>query len=120
VVWGCLNSAALGVLAASLAVVVIDSVQADETGAAVGLQQVIKQASQSIGFQIVAVILTTQLVSARAGAPAVFPGQRSIVLVLVYAGVLSVVIAPLGWLASRRARHAIPATAIADDALTFR
>ena len=51
--------------------VVVQSVPAGQTGAAVGVQQVIKQASQSIGYQIVAVILTTQLVAARAGGPAV-------------------------------------------------
>jgi hypothetical protein len=67
----------------------------------VGLQQVIKQASQSIGYQIVAVILTTQLVAAHAGGPAVLPGQRSMVLVLIYAGVVSLLIGSLVWLALR-------------------
>jgi MFS family permease len=108
VIWGCMNSAALGILAASLAVVVVDSVRADETGAAVGLQQVIKQGAQSVGFQIAAVILTTQLVAASPGGPALLPGQRSIVLVFVYTGVASAVIGPLCWFASRRARHEPP------------
>ena len=117
VFWGCLHTADLVVLAASLAVVVVKSVPAGQTGAAVGLQQVIKQASQSIGFQIVAVILTTQLVAARAGGPAVFPGQRSMVLVLVYAGVISLVIAPLGWLALRRTRQEPSEPQIAEEAL---
>jgi hypothetical protein len=117
VFWGCLHTAGLVVLAASLAVVVVKSVPAGQTGAAVGVQQVIKQASQSIGFQIVAVILTTQLVAARAGGPAVFPGQRSMVLVLVYAGVISLVIAPLGWLALRRTRQEPSEPQIAEEAL---
>jgi MFS family permease len=108
VFWGCLHTASLVVLSASLAVVVVESVPARQTGAAVGLQQVIKQASQSIGYQVVAVILTTQLVAARAGGPAVLPGQRSMVLVLVYAGVVSLLIGPLAWLALR-ARHGLAA-----------
>jgi MFS family permease len=115
VFWGCLHTAGLVILSASLAVVVVESVPAGQTGAAVGLQQVIKQASQSIGFQIVAVILTTQLVAARAGGPAVLPGQRSIVLVLMYAGVVSLLIGPLGWLALR-ARHELPAPRISEQA----
>jgi MFS family permease len=116
-IWALLNTAALVILAASLAVVVVNCVPAGETGSAVGFQQVIKQASQSIGYQLVSVILTTQLVAARAGGPAVLPGRRSIVLVLVYAGVLSVVIAPLAWLASRRAQREPSAPVIAEQAL---
>ena len=115
VFWGCLHTAGVVILAASLAVVVVKSVPADQTGAAVGLQQVIKQASQSIGYQIVAVILATQLVAAHAGGPAVLPGQRSLVLVLIYAGVVSLLIGPLAWLALR-ARHELPAPRISEPA----
>jgi hypothetical protein len=111
-----LNTAALVTLAASLAVIVVNSVPAAETGAAVGVQQVIKQASQSVGYQIISVLLTTQLVAVRAGGPAQLPGQRSLVLVLVYAGALCVVIAPLAWLAARRAPHEPSAPQIAEDA----
>ena len=113
--WGCLHTASLVILSASVAVVVVESVPADQTGAAVGLQQVIKQASQSIGFQVVAVILTTQLVAAHAGGPAVLPGQRSMVLVLIYAGVVSLLIGPLGWLALR-ARRELAAPRISEQA----
>jgi hypothetical protein len=113
--WGCLHTGSLVILASSLAVVVVRSVPAGQTGSAVGLQQVIKQASQSIGYQIVAVILTTQLVAARAGGPAVFPAQRSMVLVLIYAGVVSLLIGALGWLALR-ARHELPASRISEQA----
>lgn len=115
VFWGCFHTASLVILAASLAVVVVQSVPAGQTGAAVGLQQVIKQASQSIGYQIVAVILTTQLVAARTGGPAQLPGQRSMALVLVYAGVASLVIGPLAWLALR-ARHELQAARISEQA----
>jgi hypothetical protein len=81
----------------------------------VGLQQVIKQASQSIGYQIVAVILTTQLVAARAGGPAALPGQRAMVLVLIYAGLVSLLIGALVWLALRT-RHELPAARIPEPA----
>jgi MFS family permease len=115
VFWGCLHTASLVIVAASLAVVVVKSVPAGQTGAAVGLQQVIKQASQSIGYQIVAVILTTQLVAARAGGPAALPGQRAMVLVLIYAGLVSLLIGALVWLALRT-RHELPAARISEPA----
>jgi hypothetical protein len=86
----------------------------------VGTQQVVKQGAQSIGFQIVAVILTTQLVAARAGGPAQLPGQRSMVLVLLYAAVTSLAVAPLGWFAVRRARAERSAPQIAEPALALR
>lgn len=120
VIWGGMSVGTLVFLAASLAVLVVDSVPADVTGAAVGTQQVVKQGAQSIGFQIVAVILTTQLVAARAGGPVQLPGQRSMVLVLVYAAVTSLAIAPLGWLAVRRARDEPSAPQIAEQAHAVR
>jgi MFS family permease len=120
VLWGGMSVGTLVFLAASLAVLVVESVPADVTGAAVGTQQVVKQGAQSIGFQIVAVILTTQLVAARAGGPAQLPGQRSMVLVLLYAAVTSLAIAPLGWFAVRRARHRPPVPQIAEPALALR
>jgi hypothetical protein len=120
IVWGGLSVGTLVFLAASLAVLVVESVPADVTGAAVGTQQVVKQGAQSIGFQIVSVILTTQLVAARAGGPAQLPGQRSMVLVLVYAAVTSLAIAPLGWLAVRRARREPPAPRMPERVLAVR
>ena len=120
VLWGGMSVGTLVFLAASLAVLVVESVPADVTGAAVGTQQVVKQGAQSIGFQIVSVILTTQLVAARAGGPAQLPGQRSMALVLVYAAVTSLAIAPLGWLAVRRARREPPAPKMPERALAVR
>jgi hypothetical protein len=70
---------------------------------ALGIQQVIKMATQAVGQQVVAALLIVfPLVAAVAGGPATIPSQASIVLIYFATVAVSLLIVPVALLAPVR------------------
>ena len=86
--------------------VVPEAVPTDRTGVALGVQQVVKQASQSAGLQIVAVMMVLlPLVAATPGGRATFPASGSVAAAHIFAAVLTLLIVPVALYANRHAEN---------------
>ena len=92
-----------GIVNAVLPAFVSESVPVEKSGMALGIQQVIKMATQAVGQQVVAALLIVfPLVAAVAGGPATIPSQASIVLIYFATVVVSLLIVPVALLAPVR------------------